>query len=95
MTVAPRREGQIAAILPDGRIAINLGASSGVTEGDVFEVLAVENLVFDSQTNEIVAYDVVSVRGEIRIAEAREQVSYAVPTSSFVPIIGDIVRSVP
>jgi curli biogenesis system outer membrane secretion channel CsgG len=91
MMVAPR-EGQIAAILPNGRIAINLGASSGVTEGDVFEVLEVENLVLDPQTNEILAYDIVSVKGEIVISEAREQVSYAVPTSSFVPIIGDIVR---
>ena len=94
MAVAPR-EGQIAAILPNGRIAINLGASSGVTEGDVFEVLEVENLVLDPQTNEILAYDIVSVKGEIVISEAREQVSYAVPTSSFVPIIGDIVRGAP
>lgn len=89
------REGQIAAILPDGRIAINLGTSSGVTEGDVFEVLEAENLVFSPQTNEILAYDAVSVRGELVITEAREQVSYAVPTTDFVPIIGDIVRSVP
>ena len=94
MAVAPRK-GQIAAILPDGRIAINLGASSGVAKGDVFEVLEVENLVLDTQTNEILAYDVVSVRGEIVISEAREQVSYAVATSDFVPIIGDIVRGVP
>lgn len=88
-------QGQIAAILPDGRIAINLGASSGVTEGDVFEVLEVTNLVVDPQTSEILAYDVVSVKGEIRITEAREQVSYAVLTGSFAPVIGDVVRAVP
>ena len=85
-------EGQIAAILPDGRIAINLGSSSGVAEGDLFEVLAVENLVLDPQTNEIRSYDVIALKGEIEITEVREQVSYAVPTSSFVPGIGDVVR---
>ena len=94
-TMVPPREGQIAAILPDGRIAINLGASSGVTEGDVFEVLQVENLVFDPKTNEILSYDAVLAKGEIVISEAREQVSYAVLTGNFVPAIGDIVRSVP
>jgi hypothetical protein len=94
MRSAPR-EGQIAAVLPDGRIAINLGASSGVTEGDVFEVLEVENLVVDPQTSHILAYDVVSVKGEIVVSEARDQVSYAVPTSGFVPNIGDVVRGVP
>jgi hypothetical protein len=94
MMIAPR-EAQIAAILPDGRIAVNLGASSGVTEGDVFEVLEVENLVHDPQTSEILAYDVVSVKGEIRITEAHERVSYAVLIDDFVPAIGDIVRGVP
>jgi hypothetical protein len=94
-TMVPPREGQIAAILPDGRIAVNLGASSGVTEGDVFEVLEVENLVFDPETNEILAYDVVLVKGEIVISAAREQVSYAALIGNFVPVIGDIVRGVP
>lgn len=89
------REAQIAAILPDGRIAINLGASSGVTEGDVFEVLDVENLILDPQTSQILAYDVVSVKGEIRIAEAHERVSYAVLMGDFIPAIGDVVRGVP
>ncbi len=94
-TLAPSREGQIAAILPDGRIAINLGASSGVAVGDVFEVLEVENLLVDPVTNEILGYSVVSVKGEIRIVETRDQISYAVPTSSFAPIIGDLIRSIP
>ena len=89
------QEGQIAAILPDGRIAINLGSSSGVAEGDLFEVLAVENLVLDPQTNEIRSYDVVALKGEIEVTEVREQVSYAAPTSSFVPVIGDVVRGAP
>ena len=93
--VTAHLEGQVAAILPDGRIAINLGTSSGVREGDVFEVLEVEGLILDPQTNEILAYNMISVKGEIVVTEAREQVSYAVPTSSFVLIIGDIVRSTP
>ncbi len=92
--IAPQ-EGQIAAILPDGRIAINLGASSGVAEGDLFEVLAVENLVLDPQTNGIRSYDIVSSKGEIVVTEVREQVSYALTTSSFVPVIGDVVRGTP
>ena len=94
MAVA-HREGQVAAILPDGRIAINLGTSSGVREGDVFEVLEADSLVLDPQTNEILAYNVISVKGQIIVSEAREQVSYAVTTSSFLPVIGDVVRSVP
>jgi len=94
--VAPRvREGQIAAILPDGRFAINLGASSGVTKGDFFEVLAVENVIVDPQTHEILAYDVLTVKGEIVVTEVRDRVSYTVPTSKFAPGIGDIVRRVP
>ena len=94
MMVAPR-EAQIAAILPDGRIAINLGASSGVAEGDVFQVLEVENLVLDPHTSEILSYDVARAKGEIRIAETHERVSFAVLIGDFVPAIGDIVRGVP
>jgi len=86
------RDGQIAAILPDGRLAINLGATSGVTVDDRFEVLEVEELVVDPHTNEILAYDVASVKGIIRVVEVRERVSYAVVTGGFLPIIGDVVR---
>ena len=85
-------EGQVAAILPDGRIAINLGSSSGVDEGDLFEVLDVENLVLDPRTNEIQSYDIVSSKGQIVVTEVREKVSYAVPTTGFVPVIGDVIR---
>ena len=83
---------QIAAILPDGRLAINTGASDGVTRGEFFEVLHVANVVVNPQTQEILAYDVLGVKGELVVTEVRDLVSYAVPTSEFVPEIGDIVR---
>jgi len=85
-------EGQIAAILPDGRIAINIGASSGVAHGDFFEVLDVVNVIVDPQSLEILDYDILGVRGEIVITEVRDRVSFGVLTSDFEPIIGDIVR---
>ncbi len=90
MTLA--KEGQVAAILPDGRIAINIGASSGVTHGDFFEVLDVVNVIVDPQSFEILDYDILGVRGEIVITEVRDRVSFGVLTSDFEPIIGDIVR---
>ena len=89
------RQGQIAAVLPDGRIAINLGASSGVTVGDRFEVLEVESLVVDPNTSEILGYELLAVKGVIEVIEARERVSYAIRTADFPPIIGDVVRDVP
>jgi len=85
-------EGQIAAILPDGRIAINIGASSGVAHDDFFEVLDVVNVIVDPQSLEILDYDMLGVRGEIMITEVRDRVSFGVLTSDFEPIIGDIVR---
>ncbi len=90
-TVAPR-EGQVAAILSDGRIAINLGADAGVHKGDFFQVLDTANLVVDPVTGEILSYDVVGVKGEIVITDVRDRVSYAVRTSDFNPLIGDIAR---
>jgi len=90
MTLA--KEGQVAAILPDGRIAINIGASSGVIHGDFFEVLDVVNVIVDPQSLEILDYDILGVRGEIVITEVRDRVSFGVLTSDFEPIIGDIVR---
>ena len=86
------REGQIAAILPDNRVAINIGASSGVAKGDFFQVLNVEHLALDPQSMKIVSYDLLSVKGEIVIVEVRDRVSYAVRTSDFEPSIGDVVR---
>lgn len=86
------REGQVAAILSDGRIAINIGADAGVHKGDFFQVLETINLVVDPVTGEILSYDVVGVRGEIVITDVRDRVSYAVPTSDFDLLIGDIVR---
>lgn len=85
-------EGQIAAIFPDGRIAINIGASTGVRKGDFFQVLDTMNLVIDPATGEILAYDVLGVKGEIVIVEVRDRVSYGVKTTDFNPLVGDIVR---
>ena len=91
--MVPMQVGQIATILPDGRVAINIGASSGVTQGETFEVLDVTHVVVDPQTLEILDYEVLGVKGQIVITEVRDRVSYGVLTSSFEPIIGDIVRA--
>ncbi|MCX6093523.1 MAG: hypothetical protein NTY63_01705 [Candidatus Bipolaricaulota bacterium] len=86
------RVGQVAATLPDGRVAINIGSSSGVAVGDRFEILAVENLVSDPQSLEILGFDVTEKKGEIEIVEVRDRVSYGVRTSDFEPSIGDVAR---
>lgn len=86
------RVGQVAATLPDGRVAINIGSSSGVAVGDRFEILSVENLVSDPQSLEILGFDVTGKKGEIEIVEVRDRVSYGVRTSDFEPSIGDIAR---
>ena len=87
-------EGQIAAILPDGRIAINIGAATGVAIGDRFEVIETENLVIDPETLSIISYDAVGVEGEILIVEVHDNVSYAVKMGEFTPAVGDVVRSI-
>jgi len=87
--------GQVASVLPDGRIAVNVGSSNGVAVGDRFEVLAVDRLAFDPETLAVVAYDVLATKGEIRIVEVRERVSYGVCQSAFEPLVGDLVRFVP
>jgi len=87
------RTGQIAAILPDNRVAINIGASHGVSKGDFFQVLSTTNLIIDPNTGEILAYDALGTKGDIVITEVRDQVSYGVRTTGFDPLIGDIVRS--
>jgi len=88
----PMREGQIATILPDGRVAINIGASAGVALGELFEVLEVANVVVDPQTLEILDYDILGTKGQIVISEVRDRVSYGTLASAFEPVIGDIVR---
>jgi hypothetical protein len=77
ISITPRVDGQIAATLPDGRIAINIGLTSGVSKGDFFLV---------------VSQDDDSILGEIVVVEVREQVSYAVKTSEFDVQVGDAVR---
>ena len=86
------REGQIATILPDGRVAINIGASSGVVQDALFEVLDVAHVVVDPQSLKILSYDILSVKGQILITEVRDRVSYGARTSDFEAVIGDIVR---
>jgi len=85
-------EGQIAAVLPDGRIAINVGASSGVTRGEFFEVLEVVNVIVDPQSLKTLSYDILGIKGEIVITEVRDRVSFGVLTTDFEPAVGDIVR---
>jgi TolB-like protein len=87
--------GQVASVLPDGRIAVNVGSSNGVAVGDRFEVLAVDHLVFHPETLAIVAYHVLAAKGEIRIVEVRERVSYGICQSAFEPLVGDLIRLVP
>jgi hypothetical protein len=82
-------------VLPDGRVAVNVGSSDGVAVGDRFEVLAVDHLVFDPETLAVVAYVVLETKGEVRIVEVRERVSYGVCQSAFEPLVGDLVRFVP
>jgi len=74
----PRVDAQIAATLPDGRIAINIGLASGVTKGDFFLVIGQNDG---------------AVLGEIVVVEVRDHVSYAVKTSEFEVQVGDVVRS--
>jgi len=88
----PTRVAQVAATLPDGRVAINIGSSSGVAVGDRFEILAVENLTLDPQTLDIVGFDVTERKGEIEIVEVHDRVSYGVCVSAFQPGIGDVAR---
>jgi hypothetical protein len=90
--MAPMQEGQIATILPDGRVAINIGASSGVARDETFEVLNVSHVVVDPRSLEILSYDILSVKGHIVINEVRDRVSYGTRTSDFEAVIGDIVR---
>lgn len=86
------RVGQVAAILPDGRVVINIGANVGVHKGDFFQVLATENLITDPTTGKVLSYDVRGVKGEIVIVSVRDQVAYGVKTSQFNLLVGDVVR---
>ncbi len=88
-------EGQIARILPDGRVVINLGTSSGVSKGDFFQTLETRDLIIDSATGVILAYDILGVKGEIVIVEVRDRIAYGVKTTGFVPLVGDVVRLAP
>ena len=69
-------DGQVAAVLPDGRIVITLGASSGVSRGDFFQIL--------SQNDD-------SLLGEVVAVEVRDHVSYVVKTTDFELQVGDTV----
>jgi len=92
---APRRPAaQVAAILPDERIAINIGHASGLALGDVVEVCEIQNLVVDPLSLEILDYEVVRVKGQAVVIEVRDRVSYVIQLTEFEPAIGDIVCSV-
>lgn len=87
-------EGQVAGILPDGRVAINLGTEDGVARGDFLQVLDTINVVQDTASGAILSYDTVGVRGEIVVSEARERASIAVRTTDFPIAVGDIARRI-
>jgi hypothetical protein len=87
--------GQIASVLPDGRTEVNVGALNGVALGDRFEVLAVDHLIFNPDTQAIVSYDVLEAKGRIEITEVRERASTGVCLGEFAPLVGDLVRLVP
>ncbi len=90
---APQQsEGEVADVLPDGRVAINIGAANGVSLRDFFQVLATANVIRDPTTGEILTYDVLGVKGEIVIVEVRDRASYGVRTTIFDALVGDIVR---
>ncbi len=85
-------KGQIAAIFADGRIVITIGAATGVSKGDFFQVLHAQNVITDPSTGEILDYEIIGIKGEIVIVEVRERVSYAIRTTEFVPVVGDMVE---
>jgi len=89
---SPPPEGQVAAILPDGRVVINIGADAGVHKGDFFQVLDTQDLITDPATGRILSYTVRGVKGEIVIVEVHDRVAYGLKTSKFTPLVGDIVR---
>jgi hypothetical protein len=85
-------EGEVADVLPDGRVVINVGASRGVSVRDFFQVLTTANVIRNPATGELLAYDVLGVKGEIVIVEVRDRASYWVRTTPFDVRVGDIVR---
>ena len=86
------KQGQIASVLPDGRIAINIGAFVGVAQDDHFEVLDVRNVITDPISLELLDYEPMGVKGELVIIEVRDRVSFGTRTTEFEPAVGDIVR---
>lgn len=87
-------QGRVAQLLPGGEILINVGATRGVSVGDVFQVLEVSNLITDPATGDVLAFDELDVKGEIIIDEVRDLASHARFMSPFAVEIGDVVRRV-
>jgi hypothetical protein len=71
---------------------ISIGATTGVNKGDFFQVLHTQNVITDPSTGEILDYEIIGIKGEIVIVEVRERVSYAIRTTEFVPVVGDMVE---
>ena len=71
---------------------ISIGATTGVSKGDFFQVLHTQNVITDPSTGEILDYEIIGIKGEIVIVEVRERVSYAIRTTEFVPVVGDMVE---
>jgi len=85
-------EGQIAQLFADGRVAVNIGASHGVSKWDVLQVLDVANVVTDPSGVDLLSYDIVSTKGELIIVELGDLGSVAMKASAFDPEVGDVVR---
>ncbi len=87
--------GQIAAVSPEGEVTINLGAASGVGIGDQFEILAVDQLEFDPETEAVLSYNVVRSKGVVRVVDVRDRVSTGACAGTCDLAVGDFVRRVP
>jgi len=88
-------EGLIVQILPDGRVAVNVGSHAGVHEGSFFEVLDVMNLITDPSSGQVLAYDLMGVKGELVVIEVFDLASFALKTSEFDVSVGDVIRISP
>lgn len=86
---------QVAAVLPDGTLTVNVGGFHGVAVGDRFEILAVDDLVFHPETLEIASYHVTDSKGWAEVVEVRDRASTAVRLGEFEPSVGDLARRVP
>lgn len=87
-------QGQIAQLFLDGRVAINIGASHGLSKWDVLEVLEVSNVVTDPSGEQLLSYEILGTKGELIVVEVSDLGAVAMKASSFDAEVGDVVRLV-